>query len=455
MVRRRSRDARVDWLDRIPSGIQADLRHVRERWQTMRFANGRIHQPHVEEEERLSLRVWVDGRLATATSTDVTAEGFDRLLTQAVAFARAAPVEPKFPGFPSDGDRVPLTARASSAGSATVDRVGRLAADAIDAVRRELPESRISGAVHVGSQEVRVANTSGLDRSQARSVAQASVLAEDLNLQPAGSGWAEGAHWDPAQLRTAEIGREAASRVARRAPQRLAPGKYPVLLRAPAVSELLAFLGYLGFDAHGELEGWSCLAKRRGKRVAPESISLVDNGRSPLVLPQAFDYEGVAKGPTPLVEHGIAREPVTDLVSAGRLNRPTTGHGPPPESPFGDVGPTPGHLILAPGDSREEEMIRSMRRGLIVTRFHYVRVVHSARSVITGMTRDGTYLVKNGEVAGPVRNLRFTESVLGTLGAVEQVGRVTHRTADERGYLSVTCPALLAGSFRFTSATVF
>ncbi|HZY91469.1 MAG TPA: TldD/PmbA family protein [Thermoplasmata archaeon] len=455
MPRRSPGESASRWLERLPSGVEADVREVRERWQTMRYANGRITQPHVEDQGLLSLRVLIDGRLATATSNDLTPDGFDRLARQAIALARSAPPEPKFPGFPGEAVRPPVRASTHRATPLSPETVGRLAMAAMDAVRQELPDARISGAVHVGVERVAVANTSGLDRAMMRTIGQASALAEDLSLQPAGSGWAECAEWDPRRLPTARMGREAAARVARVAPRRVPPGRYPVLLRSPAVSELLAFLGYLGFSAHGELEGWSCLAKQRDRTVAPESVSLTDDGTSPRVLPQTIDFEGVGKRPIPLIENGVARGPVLDLLSAGRLGRETTGHGPPPESPYGDAGPSPGHLLLAPGDAREEEMIRSIRRGILVTRFHYVRVVHSARSILTGMTRDGTYWIENGEVTAPVRNLRFTESVLGTLGGVELVGRAAERTADERGALSVSCPPLVSRSFRFTSATVF
>ena len=443
------------WLDRLPVGVEADLREVHERWQTMRFANGRIHQPHVEAQASLSLRVRVDGRLATATSTDLSPAGFDRLSATATALARAAPREPKFPGFPGESARAARVPRVSSPRGAPLSIAGRLASQAMDAVRAEIPDARISGAVHVGEVHVSVANTSGLDRSMRRTLSQASVLAEDLSATPAASGWAEGADWDARRLPAARLGREAADRVARAASRKVTPGRYTVLLRAPAVSELLAFLGYLGYSAHGELEGWSCLSKLRDRRIAPDSISLIDDGTSPRVLPQPIDFEGVGKAPIPLIEHGVARGPVLDLVSGGRLGRATTGHGPPPESPYGDSGPSPGHLVLTPGDAGEEEMIRSIRRGILVTRFHYVRVVHSARSILTGMTRDGTYLIEHGEVVAPVRNLRFTESILATLGGVELVGRAADRISDERGSLSVSCGPLVSRAFRFTSATVF
>ena len=123
--------------------------------------------------------------------------------------------------------------------------------------------------------------------------------------------------------------------------------------------------------------------------------------------------------------------------------------------PWGTHGPVPGHLLVRPGDASEDELVRATRRGILVTRFHYVRTVDPASGTITGMTRDGTARIENGEVVGPVRNLRFTESLRTLLAGVEGIGRETRTYSGERGQISQTVPALSAREFRFTSATVF
>lgn len=442
-------------IRRLGAGVEADARLYSERWQLMRFANNHIHQPHLETTRSISLRVRVDGRFGTATSTDLSDAGFDRLAASALAIARVAPKEPKFPGFPADGTAPRAVAFSRTTAGFTVERAARLAGAALDAARGEIADARIAGAVNVGTEELAVANTSGLVRFTRRTIATASVLVEQLHRDPPASGWAEGSDWAAERLDTRSMGREAAGRVATSPPRTVRPGKYRVLLRPPAMGELLAFLAHLGFNGHGELEGWSCLKKLRNRKVGPRSLTIVDDGRSASSLPQSIDFEGLAKRRVPLIEEGIARGPVTDLLTAGRLGLESTGHGLPPESPWGDWGPTPGHILMEPGDATESEMIRETRRGLLVTRFHYVRVVHPARSLITGMTRDGTYLIERGEVVAPVRNLRFTESVLGTLSGIELAGRRAERTSAESGFPAITAPAILSRSFRFNSATLF
>jgi predicted Zn-dependent protease len=300
-----------------------------------------------------------------------------------------------------------------------------------------------------------VANTSGLARAARRSFCRASVLAERPRADPPVSGWSESAEWDLARFRPRALGEEAADRMPDRPPKPIEPGSYRVLLQGSAVAELLQFLGLLGFGGHPEQEGWSCLRRRRGRRIAPETFRLWDDGRSAASLPQAIDFEGRPKRRTALVADGVARDAVTDLVTAGRLGRRrSSGHALPPEAPWGEYGPAPAHQVVDAGDASFDELVRETKRGILVTRFWYVRIVHPGRAELTGMTRDGTFRIERGEVAEPVRNLRFTDSVLRTLAGIEALGRERRRYSDD-GFFCVTTPALLARAFRFTSATLF
>jgi len=440
----------------LPDGVRADARHLVASWTTIRFANGRIHQPHFERSLSISFRASEGGRLGIATTSDGSKDGLDHVVASARSLARIAPVERTFRGFPKPEGPTPraVVCSASTARSSP-ESATRIAERILAAAHAAAPGARVAGVVNVGGEDLTVVNSEGLERSTRTSLAQASVLVDRPDLDPPVSGWSEGAHWDAARLDPDALGRVAAERMARSAPAAVEPGAYRVVLRASAVDELVSFLGLLGFGGHGEEEGWSCLRTMRGKRVAPAFVSLVDDPRSPWTVPAAIDYEGTATRRVPLVDEGIAGRAVTDLVTAGRLKAPLTGHGPPPEAPFGDWGPYPGHLVLAPGDASEEELVRETRNGLLVTRFHYVRVVDPGRGVITGMTRDGTYRIAHGEIAEPVRNLRFTESVLTALKGIERLGRVRHRHASERGGASSAVPAALVRSFRFTSATLF
>jgi PmbA protein len=451
---RRPKDL-VDAVTRLETGWSADARLVREGWTTIRFANGRIHQPHYDSATLVSYRAAHDGRLATATTVDASPEGLGSVAAIAQGLADVAPREKKFRGFPAGRGRPPRpVAYSRTTARITPERAVRIAEEILDAAERDAPGARIAGAVNVGSESLRVVNSSGLDRSTQTSVVQASVLVDRPDRDPPVSAWSEGGHWDAARLDAGRLGSEAA-RLPRDAPVSVEPGKYRVILRGPAMAELLGFLGHLGFAGRGEEEGWSCLKGKRGKRVAPALVTLVDDPRSRETVPMAIDYEGTSTRSLALVREGIAGPATTDLVTSSRLGRPLTGHAPPPEAPAGAAGPTPSHLLLTAGDATEEELVRETRRGLLVTRFHYVRVVDPGRGVITGMTRDGTYRIEHGEIVGPAKNLRFTESVVTALRGIELLGKERRIYPSERGGSVATTPDALLGTFEFTSATLF
>ena len=440
----------------LPDGVSADARIESGAWTTIRFANSRISQPHHERGTRVSVRIADGRRLGTATTADLSPEGLAAVVRAARTLAHVAPEEPKFPGFPPDRRPRPArTAVSSATASISPEDATRIAERILAAAGAAAPGGRIAGVVNVGGWSLRVLNSSGLDRAASMSSAQANVLVDRPERDPPVSGWSEGAHWDARRLDPERLGREAAERVAAAAPARVEPGSYRVVLRGPAVSDVLQFLAHMGFGGLGEAQGWSCLRRYRGKRLAPTSVHLVDDPRSPNGLPVPIDYEGVATRAMPLLDHGVVGPAVTDVITSGRLGRGLTGHALPPEAPFGDFGPIPTHPRLAPGDASEEELIRATRRGLLVTRFHYVRVVDVGRGIITGMTRDGTYRIERGEIVEPVRNLRFTDSVLSVLKGTQLLGRESRIHGSERGGTSVTCPPLLTRSFRFTSATLF
>jgi predicted Zn-dependent protease len=152
-----------------------------------------------------------------------------------------------------------------------------------------------------------------------------------------------------------------------------------------------------------------------------------------------------------LIRDGVFIDAVYDLRTAHQAKRShgSTGHGLPSPNP---EGPFPMHLSMSPGDASLEEMVASTDRGLLVTRFHYANVVNPMDSSITGMTRDGTFLIEHGEVVRPVRNLRFTQSILAALAEVSMIGRETD-LASEFFYSASRVPALKVDAFHFSGVS--
>jgi PmbA protein len=444
-------------FDRLPTGATADLRLWEERFGTIRFAVGRIHQPHAESLRGASLRAVVGHGIATATTGDLSNAGLRALADTAVAFAQVAPEDPSFPGFPG-ASRAPAVPYSRRTAQMPLESQVRIAEEVLGGASEVHPDSRIAGVVHIGEERWTVANTSGRWAECRRSIANANLLVERLELDPPGSGWAERASWDASQLKPRLLGREAAERAPRVAPVAAPAGRRRVVLDGSAAAKLAIELAYLGYGSRGFEEGWSCLKGRVGRRTLAPCLSIADDATSPDSLPQAIDYEGTPKKRSTLAVRGVVHAPVTDLRSAARLHLRPTGHALPPEAPFGEFGALPTHLAVTSSSAgRFEELLREVGDGLLVTRFHYVRVVHAGRSMITGMTRDGTYRIRHGELAEPVVNLRFTESVVRALASAKMLGRERRCYAgeDERGGSCVTTGALALGGFRFTSATVF
>jgi len=238
-------------LELLPVGSAADVRLRASEFGTMRFANGHIHQPHLERLTELSLRVAIDRRLATVTTFDLSRSGRKEAVRRALALARVAPEEPKFPGFPGGGSRPPVVPYSAATARATPEEQGRWAARLIDGARSSVEDGRVAGVAHIGETWLAVANTAGRSVRTRRSIAAARVLVERPSQDPPPSGWSEAAHFDLRRLDPEALGREAGETLARQAPEPLAPDRYRVLLSGSATATLLSELGHLGFGARG------------------------------------------------------------------------------------------------------------------------------------------------------------------------------------------------------------
>jgi len=205
-------------------------------------------------------------------------------------------------------------------------------------------------------------------------------------------------------------------------------------------------LGYMGFSALAVQEERSFAEP--GRRVGSELVTIVDDGMDPATLPMAFDYEGVAKQRVSLIEGGVCRDVVYDAQTAARAGRSSTGHGLPAPNPY---GPFPLNMAMAGGSESREELIAGLERGLLVTRFHYTNPVHPKLAIVTGMTRDGTFLVEHGRIVGPVRNLRFTQSYLEAMAGTSAVSKERRTLRGDFG--GVVVPAIRVESWTFTGAT--
>jgi PmbA protein len=408
-----------------------------------RFANSEIHQNVAEADVRVNLRFVRGKRVGVASSGRTDAEALRDLAEIAGRIAAVAEEAGDWAGLP---DPRPIEPVVGAFATGTADASPELRAEGVRAVIAAADRAGVTafGSFSTGTETVAIATTTGIRATEARTSAR--LLAVTMGPDD-GTGYAEASAVDATSIDAAEVGREAAEKARRSArPVDLPPGDYPVVLEPYAVVDILDNLGFVGFSGLAVEEGRSFFEP--GKRIGSELVTIVDDARDPAGMPSSFDYEGVPKARVVMVDRGICRSIVHDAATAARAGVRSTGHGLPAPNPW---GPFPLNAAMAAGSTAATDLVRGMRRGLLVTRFHYTNVVHAKLAVVTGMTRDGTFLVEDGEIVGPVRNLRFTQSYLDALAAVEAVSAERRLLRGELGAALV--PSVRVGSWRFTGAT--
>jgi PmbA protein len=410
-----------------------------------RFANSEIHQNVAETSRSVNLRFVAGRRIAVLASARTDDEGLRDLVERAATVVRNCEELEDWGGLP-EPDPSAATAPVNAWSPATAEATPEFRAEGVRAVIAAADAAGVTayGSFATGIDSIAVANSKGIRAAEQRTSSQLITV----HMSPGGgNGYAEDVSMDASTIDAAALGREAARKaVSSDAAVSLPPGDYPVILEEYAVVDITDMLGYLGFSALAVQEGRSFVEP--GKRIGSDLVTIVDDGADPAGLPMGFDYEGVPKQRVTMVEGGICRGVVYDAQTAAREGRRSTGHGLPAPNPY---GPFPLNTVMSAGTTSREELVGGLDRGLLVTRFHYTNPVHPKLAIITGMTRDGTFLVEGGKIVGPVRNLRFTQSYLDALAGVSAVGS-TRKTV--RGFLGgAVVPAVRVDAWTFTGAT--
>ncbi len=410
-----------------------------------RFASSEMHQSTAREDTGLRVRVVSRGRVGVAASNDFSPGGARRAAESAKEMAQVVGADPLWPGL-APMAHVPVQMERFDEATSQTSPAAR--AEGVAASVGQVPPGfSAAGAFETLAVEVGVANTEG-QICWAPST-QASITTVVTGGE-GGNGFAETFAGSVAELDAEAIGSRAADKaISSQNPRALDPGVYEVVLEPSAVSTLAGFLAYMGFGGRMLAEGRSCFSGKEGQSVGAPSVSMYDDASDPSTLGLAFDFEGVARRRVDMIKDGVFLEGVYDMRTAQQTGRQTTGHALPAPNP---EGPMPLNVFMETGDATVEEMIAATTRGLLVTRFHYSNIVNQVDSSITGMTRDGTFLIENGQIVGPVRNFRFTQSIIEALQAVSMVGS-TSELASEFFFSASRVPALKIDAFRFTSAS--
>ncbi|NPA30925.1 MAG: TldD/PmbA family protein [Chloroflexi bacterium] len=442
------RDRAHHALAAVPAGLQAEVHlHYHERGLT-RFTRNGIHQ-HVHDSDGQAQVVLYDaeGRMGAVTTNRLDDAGLEAAVARAAELVRLAAPDPDFPGLtePQTYPEAPGwdEATANLTPQARAQAVQRIVAHA------QAQDLQAAGALSSQARGRFLANSRGLEAYTQGTAAEAIVV---MQADEDAWGRAQDASVAWAGLDLDALAAEAADLAARgRDPRPIEPGEYPVVLAPYAVADLLNMLNFHGLSARAVQEGRSWLNGRLGQRVMDPRVHIWDDPLSPATLPLPFDGEGVPKARLDIVRAGVPLTPVYDRRSAAQEGRASTGHGLPPG--MRDFGALAGHLFLGSGDASGEALLRAIGRGLFVNRFWYTRLVHPRDCVITGMTRDGVFWVEDGELAYPVKNLRFTQSYVTALAEVLAIGAATRLVTAGFGWGGTRAPALALPAFRFTGRT--
>jgi PmbA protein len=425
---------------------------TRERSLLSRYARSRPTQATAVDDLTVDVLVLRDGQTGRAdtnlASDDALRATFGRADAAARAAAGSGPGD--HPGLPAPPSGYPTDDGWDEATAALDPSLAGAALGRAFAVAQERGFEAF-GIWTAGEVETAIASSTGLRARDLVTDAYMKVICRD---DAGRSGWGAAGGNAVAAIDADAIAHAAAAKVPREEPAELGPGEYPVVLEPDAVGELLTYLSWLAFDGLAHAEGRGALDGKLNTRVAAPAINLADSPRHPSTLPHAFDAEGIPKAPLPLIQDGVAMNVAYDLRSANLAGTQTTGHAiEPGGSPHGAI---PTNLVLAGGGATDSaELAGSIERGLYVTRVWYVNPVHAKQTLITGTTRDGTYLIEDGQVTRPVRDVRFTDSVLRILESTEALTGAQRFFSEADFYgrrfaYGVVCPALRAQGFRVT-----
>jgi len=409
-----------------------------------RFANNTIHQNVSEHTLGISVRAVVDGRTARATTNKTDEESLRRVVAAAMSLARNQPENP---------DLLPMLGpqkyqKVSHYFASTVSATPQDRARAVTRVCKMAEEGKqtAAGIFTTGFVRNLLVNSKGLSARHDHTRAEFSVTILEENS----SGWAKSNSPDILNIDSDALFESASEKAAgSRKPRELEPGHYTAILEPAAV---LDFVGFIFYDFAGTavLDKRSCFNDRMGKKIFGENITLWDDVYHPLQVGAPWDGEGFPRQKVLLVDRGVPKNLVYSRATAKKMTAKATGHGFTLPNEYGEA---PMNLVFGGGDKSVDDMIRSTERGVLVTRFWYIREVEPYEKVLTGMTRDGTFLVENGRVTGGIRNFRFNQSIIEALAKVETLGPAVRATGEES--FEMVVPPMKIRDFHFSEVTKF
>jgi predicted Zn-dependent protease len=382
-----------------------------------RFAESRIHQNIDTEGTNLYIRLVKDKKVSVIVTGDISEEGIQKALADGVAMLGYIPPDENFDTLPSpDG----VTLEEDSIVGGTVSYSANKRAEAVARISQVCHKGNLeaAGAFRIEENSIAIGNSLGALRYYSGNNAQLSITLSGKNGE---SGWVIEYNPDAGKIDIDGLAKKAAMKaVTSRNPISLSDGQYTVILEPAAVGQLLILLSFMGFGVKTFYQKRSFMAGKIGQKIAGDNFTVYEDPAEPFFNALPFDYEGVARQKVPLIENGIARGVVSNSYYAKLLGEKSTGNA---LSPNNNYGPYPVNLVVSTGDSSIEEMIKSTGKGILITHFWYLNFLNPMRTMVTGTTRDGTFLIENGQIGAPIKNMRTNQSILEAFSNIEAIAR--------------------------------
>jgi PmbA protein len=409
-----------------------------------RFANNAISQNVAEQNAHISVRPVIGGRTARASTNRRDDASIRGVVEEAIAITRLTEPDAELLPLAEPAAIDPVDRHFERTAEATPQERAAAVAEAIAAV--EVFGQTAAGIYSTGEGSFGIMNSRGVSAWYTETMARFSITA----MAADSSGWAKASACDHRALDPAGLALSVARKCSQSSePRELPPGRYTVVLEPAAVLDLAGQM-FGDFSATAIRDGRSFLNDRIGKKIFGDNVSIYDDARHPLQSGAPFDGEGVPRRPLTLVENGVVREIAYSRQAAAHAGVEPTGHGFPMPN---EVGEFPVNIVIAGGNVPIEQMIAETERGILVTRFWYIREVDPYEKIFTGMTRDGTFLIESGKVAAGVRNFRFNQSLMEMLSNVEVLSPAVRATGEEASDMVV--PGMKVVDFNFTEVTRF
>ncbi|KAA3599292.1 MAG: TldD/PmbA family protein [Calditrichaeota bacterium] len=410
-----------------------------------RFSNNIITQNVIKKDESISILLVKEGKTSRVRIHEFDDESINKAFKNGMEIMSLSKEHDKFLPLP-EAQKYQEIRNCFFEDTANFSPIER--AEQISFAVKEAEAKKLSMAGIYTSGETRsaMANSNGLIAFDKRTNAQVSLTAQSETSY----GWAEDGNRDVAKIDIEKATQTAIEKcLTSQNPTEIEPGKYDVVLEAPCVTDFLSYLNWKAFGGLAYLENRSFMAGKLGQKIFGENITIKENAFNEMNPGKPYDGEGMPKKPVTLIENGVLKEIVHDRYTAQKVGTESTGHG------FGfpnSIGPYPSNLELSAGNSSLEEMIASTERGLLVTHFHYTNTLDHFNLILTGMTRDGLWLIENGKISRPVMNLRFTDSIPRVMNNIELISKELQfkHTFWGSGFV---VPSIKVKDFNFSSKT--